>query len=55
MHWLERQWALVNRKDKTIDFMSNDGTIIEIQGVNREVKLRSVTAHQLARCMRKGF
>ena len=37
-----------------IDFLSNDGTIIEIQGVKREVKLQSVTTHQLARCMRKG-
>lgn len=39
MDWLELQWTLVNSKDKTIDFLSNDGTRIEIHGVKREVKL----------------
>ena len=53
MDWLERQWALVNCKYKTINFLSNNGSRIEVQGVKREVNLRSITTHQLARCMPK--
>lgn len=39
MDWLERQWALVNCKDKTINFLFENSVRLEVQGVKREVKL----------------
>jgi len=54
MGWLEQHWTIVDCKGKTINFLSDNGNRVEIQGIKREVNLRPITAHQLEKCMRKG-
>lgn len=53
MDWLEKHWSLVNFKDKTINYMDEEGKRQEIQGILRPLKLRSVTTSQLAKYIRK--
>eukprot|EP00253_Pinus_taeda_P003334 PITA_03334 len=55
MDWLEKHWSLINCKDKTINYMDEYGLRQKIQGILRPLKIRPVTASQLAKCIQKGF
>lgn len=54
MDWLEKCWSLINYKDKTINYMDEEGIRQKNQGIQRPLKLRPVTTSQLAKCIRKG-
>lgn len=43
--WLEGHWFLVNYKDKTISFFTDEGNIQEIQGIKRNINLRTITTN----------
>lgn len=45
MDWLENHWSLVNCKDKTISFLTEEGNRQEIQGIKRNITLRSIYAN----------
>jgi len=54
MDWLEKCWSLINCKDKTINYIDEESTRQEIQGIRRPLKIRLVTTSQLEKCVRKG-
>eukprot|EP00253_Pinus_taeda_P011491 PITA_11491 len=54
MDWLERNWSLVDCKTKVIYCKDQDGHRKEIQGIQRPMQIRPITATQLAKCIRKG-
>eukprot|EP00253_Pinus_taeda_P010551 PITA_10551 len=54
MDWLERHWSLVDCKTKVIYYKDQNGHKKELQGIQRPVQIRPITATQLAKCIRKG-
>eukprot|EP00253_Pinus_taeda_P008664 PITA_08664 len=54
MDWLERHWSLVDSKTKVIYYKDQNGDRKEMQGIQRPVQIRPITATQLAKCIRKG-
>eukprot|EP00253_Pinus_taeda_P029921 PITA_29921 len=54
MDWLEAHQALVDCYGKRILGINDEGEVIQIQGIKREVSLRYISAMQMKRCLRKG-
>eukprot|EP00253_Pinus_taeda_P035306 PITA_35306 len=54
MDWLEKHWSLVDCKTKIIYYRDQQGNRKEMQGIKRPVQVRSITANQLIKCIRKG-
>jgi len=52
--WLEKCWSLINYKDKTINYVNEEGIREEIQGIQRPLKLRPVTTSEFTKCIQKG-
>ena len=54
MDWLEKRWTLVDCKENIVYYRMQDGTHKDIQGINKPLQLRPITASQMNKCMRKG-
>eukprot|EP00253_Pinus_taeda_P003939 PITA_03939 len=54
MDWLEAHQAWVDCYGKRILEINDEGEVIQIQGIKREVSLRYISAMQMKRCLRKG-
>eukprot|EP00253_Pinus_taeda_P029424 PITA_29424 len=54
MDWLEAHQAWVDCYGKRILGLNDEGEVIQIQGIKREVSLRYISAMQVKRCLRKG-
>eukprot|EP00253_Pinus_taeda_P020306 PITA_20306 len=54
MDWLEIHWSLVDCKTKIIYYRDQQGNNKEMQGIQRPVQVRPITANQLVKCVRKG-
>lgn len=53
MDRLEYHLSLINFNDKTIIYLDKYGVRQVVQGVNKPLKLRPITASQLVKCVRK--
>ena len=49
MDWLKGHRSLVDCKEKSISYLTESGQRNEIQGINKNIKLRPITANQLGR------
>eukprot|EP00253_Pinus_taeda_P020588 PITA_20588 len=54
MDWLEAHQAWVDCYGKRILGINDEGEVIQIQGIKREVSLRYVSAMQMKHCLRNG-
>ena len=54
MDWLEAHQAWVDCYGKRILGLNDEGEVIQIQGIKREISLRYISAMQVKRCLRKG-
>eukprot|EP00253_Pinus_taeda_P031475 PITA_31475 len=52
MDWLERRWSIINCKTKTVSYRDELGMGKEIQGIQKPVQIRPITASQLVKCIR---
>eukprot|EP00253_Pinus_taeda_P007451 PITA_07451 len=52
MDWLERRWSVINCKTKTVSYRDELGVGKEIQGIQKPVQIRPITASQLVKCIR---
>lgn len=54
MDWLEQHQAIMDFKDKTINYVDDFGSARVIAGIKGPISLRTISTKQLARCVKKG-
>ena len=54
MDWLEQHRVVLNCFDKTFTCINNEGEIITVIGIPREIAIRQISALQLKRVVWKG-
>ena len=54
MDWLEQHRVVLNYFNKTFTCINNDGEIVNVKGIPREITIRKISTLQLKRVVQKS-
>jgi hypothetical protein len=54
MDWLERHKAVLDCYEKSLKYKDENDTVRTVQGIQKPVSVRQISAMQFKKCMRKG-